>query len=175
MRFRGPTASGVIYENPSGYEKGTIMIKGTVTRGNVVQWYAADPPARIYSKAGSFLAYPSPSTAISGKNCGTTEVSSGTFVIICKKPNAYYANGGTILLPPHVVIRVWDRDVCVGDTQAVIGTIYANKGLTYEHTRTGPEYYAQSSQQPVRNQVEKLQARTWRGEVSVRKYAEDDI
>jgi hypothetical protein len=177
MRFQGPTASGVIYENPSGYERGTIMIKGTTQMGNVVQWFAADPPARIYSKPGSYLAYPSPKTAISGRNCGITEVKNGSFVIICKKPNSYYANGGTILLPPHVVLRVWDRDQNVGDTNAVIGTIYENKGLTYHHERTGPEFYARNTQpyRAVRGQEDILRENTWKGEVSLRKYAEGDL
>jgi hypothetical protein len=173
MRFQGEFASGVIYENPSGYEKGTIMIKGTTRKGNVIQWFAADPPARMYSKPGSYLAYPSPSTAISGKNCGTTEVQNGTFVIICKKPNAYYANGGTILLPPHVNLRVWDRDTVVGDTQAVIGTIYEHKGLTYDHKRTGPEFYANRTN-AIRGQADILRSHAWNGEVSIRKYAEGD-
>lgn len=177
MRFTGESASGVIYENPSGYPKGTIMIKGTVRDGNVVQWFAADPPARVYSKAGSYLAFPSPSMAISGRNCGITEVNNGTFVIICKKPNAYYANGGTILLPPHVTIRVWDRDTKIGDTKAVIGTIYEQKGLTYHHERTGPEFYSRNSYNSngVRGQEDILRNRTWKGEVSVRKYAEGDV
>lgn len=177
MRFQGPSASGVIYENPSGYEKGTIMIKGSVREGNVVQWFAADPPARVYSKAGSYLAYPSPNTAISGRNCGVTDVTNGTFVIICKKPNAYYANGGTILLPPHVILRVWDRDRKIGDTKAVVGTIYEQKGLTYHHERTGPEFYARRNQvsRAVRGQEDILRENTWKGEVSVRKYAEGDV
>lgn len=177
MRFTGESASGTIYENPSGYPRGTIMIKGTVSEGNVVQWFAADPPTRIYSKAGSYLAFPSPSMAISGKNCGVTEVKNGTFVIICKKPNAYYANGGTILLPPHVTIRVWDRDRKIGDTRAVIGTIYEQKGLTYHHERTGPEFYSRNAgnSKAVRGQEDILRNNTWKGEVSVRKYAEGDV
>lgn len=173
MRFDGPTASGIIYENPSGYEKGTIMIKGTVASGNIVQWIAADPPMRIYSKPGSFLAYPSPTHAISGKNCGHAETSNGTFTIICKKPNAYYANGGTILLPPKVTLRVWDRDVCIGDTEAVIGTIYEHKGLTYDHRRTGPSFYASKGTNGSQQNV--LKQMSWKGEVSLRKYAEGDV
>jgi hypothetical protein len=176
MRFQGQFASGVIYENPSGYEKGTIMIKGATQKGNVVEWIAADPPTRIYSKPGSYLAYPSPSMAISGKNCGNSEVLNGTFTIVCKKPNAYYANGGTILLPPHVTLRIWDRDQLIGDTQAVIGTIYENKGLTYHHMRTGPEfYYNKLKNKTVHTQQSILNKNTWKGEVSIRKYAENDI
>lgn len=176
MRFNGPTASGTIYENPSGYEHGTIMIKGTTRSGNVVQWFAADPPARIYSKPGSYLAYPSPKMAISGRNCGVVDVQNGRFVILCKKPNAYYANGGTILLPPHITLRVWDRDIYIGDTNAVIGTIYENKGLTYDHRRTDPSFYAKQEQtRAVRGQEDILRSRVWKGEVSIRKYAEGDV
>ena len=173
MSFEGPTASGMIHHNPAGYPKDTIMIKGTISKGNVVQWIAADPPVRRYSKPGSYLAFPSPSVAISGQNCGTTEVMSGRFTIICKKPNSYYANGGTILLPPHVTIRVWNRDQCVGDTVAVIGTILPNKGLTYDHRRTGPEYYVREKGN-VRSQEQILRESTWKGEMSLRKYAEGE-
>jgi len=172
MKFQGKSASGVIHENPAEYPPGTLMVKGVASTGDVVEWIAADPPARIMSNPGSFLAYPSPQVAISGSNCGTAEIVNGTFIIYLRKPNAYYANGGTILLPPHITIRIWNRGEWVGDTIATLGTILPNKGLTYAPQRTSPMFYTPRDTSTPKSQEQILRDSIWRGEISVRQYAE---
>lgn len=173
MKFRGTFTSGALHENPIGYPENVVMIKGVIQQGNVVQWFAADPPTKRYSGVGSCLAYPSPSLAISGRNCGVVDATSGVYTFVCEKPNTYYANGGSLLLPPHIVIRVWDRDQWIGDDVVVLDTMLAGKELTYSPHRTGPEFYQRTTR--VLTQQQLLEERCSKGEVSVRQYAEGHL
>lgn len=176
VRFSGTATSGAIHRRPAGYDENTILVKGVAPGASAVQWIAADPPSRVLSKAGSYQAFPSPSVAITGNNCGVVEVIGGVYTFVCRAPNAYYANGGTILLPPHITIRVWDRDRCLGDTIATLDTMIPYKGLTYAPARRGPEFYTGNTELPVRSQQQILEARsqlTLGQEIPVRRYAED--
>lgn len=170
MNFNGPSCSGVIHQNPVGYPPNTLMIKGVAPIGDVMEWIAADPPTRITSNAGSYLAFPSSSVAITGANCGAVEIQNGTFVVYLQKPNAYYAN--TALIPPHVILRAWNHGEWVGDTTATIGSILPNKGLTYAPQRTSPLFYSQRHASTPKTQEQLLRDSIWRGEVSIRQFAE---
>lgn len=176
VSFKGTATSGVIHRQPAGYDEHTLMIKGTAPGASAIQWIAADPPQRILSKTGSYQAFPSPNIAITGENCGVVEVVGGVYTFVCRVPNAYYANGGTILLPPHITLRVWDRDRCLGDTVAALDTMIPYKGLTYAPARRGPEFYAEQVGLPARSQQAILESRSKLSlgqEIPVRRYAED--
>jgi hypothetical protein len=176
VTFSGKSTSGVIHRHPAGYDENTIMIRGTAPGATVVQWFAADPAQRVLSKAGSYQAFPSPNIAITGSNCGTVEVAGGVYTFICHVPNSYYANGGTILLPPHITIRVWDHDQCLGDTIATLDTMIPFRGLTYAPQRRDSTFYAGQLGLPPRTQQQILEARSKLAlgqEIPVRRYAED--
>lgn len=176
VSFKGKATSGVIHRHPAGYDNNTIMVKGTAPGATAVQWLAADPPQRRLSRPGSYQAFPSPSVAITGENCGVVAVTGGVYTFVCRVPNSYYANGGTILLPPHITLRVWDRDRCLGDTIATLDTMIPYKGLTYAPARRGPEFYSGQFSLPPRSQQEILEARSTVSlgqEIPVRRYAED--
>lgn len=172
MKFQSQVTSGMIHLSPPGYDDSYIMIKG-VAVGSAVQYIASDPPSKTLSRTGSYQSYPSPEMAITGRNCGIVEIVNGTYTIILKKPNSYYANGGTILLPPHVVLRIWDKDKWVGDGIATLDTMIPFKGLTYAPQRTGPEFYDGNKTLPVRTQQQILEDSAWCGEMSVKRFAED--
>lgn len=174
--FKSTITSGVIHRHPAGYDDDMIMVKGIAPGASAIQWIAADPADRVLSKTGSYQAFPSPKMAISGRNCGVVEVVAGTYTFVCKVPNAYYANGGTILLPPHVTLRAWDNDKCIGDTIATLDTMIPYKGLTYAPSRRGPEFYAGNKSLPARSQQAILESRAQiplGKEIPVRRYAED--
>lgn len=172
MKFDTPYARGVVHRHPAGFDESHILVKG-VSVGDAVQYIAADPPAGRYSKYGSYQAFPSPEVAISGRNTGVVEVKNGTFSFVIPVPNSYYANGGVVLLPPQVVLRVWDRDRWMGDAVVTLDTLIPFKGLTYAPTRTGPEFYAGNEGLPPRSQQKILEDSAWCGEMSVKRYAED--
>ena len=146
MKFQSQVTNGMVHLSPPGYDDSHIMIKG-VAVGSAVQYIASDPPSKTLSRTGSYQSYPSPEMAITGRNCGIVEIVNGTYTIVLKKPNSYYANGGTILLPPHVVLRIWDKDKWVGDGIATLDTMilfhYRNKYIRLEkahHIPTAHEY-----------------------------------
>jgi hypothetical protein len=178
MEFQGTSFGALLRSNPPGYPKGSILVQGTIgrqfiSRGCVVQWIASDPAECRLSRYGSQQAFPSPESAITGKNCGIMECNGGRFEFVVRRPNAYYANGGSILLPPHIRIIVWDKDIILESRPIVLDTILPYKGLTYAPQRTGPEFYAGNERLPVRSQEAIYRSKLYPGEISVKSYAVD--
>jgi len=139
MEFNHSAATGLLYFNMND---NTITVKGAVTslaRDPVIRWIAADPAQKILSRYGSLQAFPNAQMAISGKNCGVMRTKRGNFSFTVKIPNSYYANGGTILIPPHIVLGVHDGNTFIEDN-IVLSHMYPYKGLTWAPQRNGPEF-----------------------------------
>jgi hypothetical protein len=178
MEFQGETFGALLRNDPPGYPKGTLLVQGSIgrqylSRDCVIQWVAADPGECRLSRYGSQQAFPSPESAITGKNCGVQECMGGKFEFVLKRPNAYYANGGTILLPPHIRVIVWDKDIVLESKPIVLDTILPYKGLTYAPQRTGPEFYSGNQRLPPRSQQSIFIQSIHPGLVNTKNYAVD--
>lgn len=110
-----------------------MTVKGKVTaiaRDPIIRWIAADPPNKIFSRFGSFQAFPNPNIAVSGRNCGTMRTKGGEFAFTIDIPNSFYAPGGTILIPPHFILGVHDGDTFSEET-ILLKEMFPLKGLTW--------------------------------------------
>ena len=99
-------------ENQESETSGRFVVKGSLKDSNkngLVKFIAANAPDYRQSYSGSGLPFPNPEIAYENTpNKGTARVVDGNFQFSIDYPNSFYANQGTNLLPPHVLIRLCD-------------------------------------------------------------------
>ena len=94
---------------------GRFLVKGKVNTGNssgLLKYIASSPPDFRTSYAGSGLPFPNTEIAYQNTpNKGAVKLVNGEFSFYIDYPNSFYLNQGTMLLPPHVLIKLCDDSV----------------------------------------------------------------
>ena len=115
IAFSSDDLNGQIVYDPT---EGIYNISGHFTDEHLkmgeVRYFAASPPTRGYSLAGSGLPYANPGQAYGGTpNRGIAQThSDGSFTFKVWEPSAFYVNQGSVLLRPHV--HVYGKDTSSG-------------------------------------------------------------
>ena len=93
---------------------GRFLVKGRVSTSSssgLLKYIASSPPDFRSSYAGSGLPFPNSEIAYQNTpNKGAVKLENGEFSFYIDYPNSFYLNQGTMLLPPHVLIKVCDGD-----------------------------------------------------------------
>jgi hypothetical protein len=141
--------------------KGTLTVNGSikenVNQKTKVLYWASNPMNTRYSFSGSGLPYHSPEQAYSNSvNVGSVNCVNGQFNFTIKFPNSYYLTLGTIYVPPHVHIKLYN-----GETECDYYSIKLGNGLKYRSLssppeRTGAEFYDNVRHLPFRSQEQIL-------------------
>ena len=110
-----------------------------ISKGNnlFVKYWASNPPDMRSSFAGSGLPFPNEEIAFSGsKNCDVVKAYGDRFRFFVKRPNSYYTNMGTQLVPPQVYYQICDKyGNCIGNRGCIqLGTSIPNRRLNYYNT-----------------------------------------
>jgi len=142
---------------------GDIHVKGTIKNlspSSTILYWAACPPDYRQSYTGSGIPFPSPSLAYENTpNKGAVEsTNNGKFEFKIRYPNSYYTGLGTVYMPPHVHIKVCDKN----NSNQKIHTIKLSDGipfrtLTYppppkDYPRCNSTFYSGRDRLPVRTQ-----------------------
>ena len=126
--------------NPNYVVKG--IVPAGISPNTKVNFWAASPPDRMTTFAGSGLPFPNPEMAFENTpNKGAVRAVGGAFQISVQFPNSFYVNMGKTLLPPHVLVKFCDPRSEV--KAIVIGDPIPNRSLT-----SLPGNYTRSSFEP---------------------------
>ena len=139
----------------------SFSVSGNINHYNgeklFVKYTAPNSPTYSTSFAGSGLPYPNEDIAFENTpNRGVVKVVNGTFEILLKYPNSYYINMGTIYIPPHVKLVLFnDKNKQIGDIKNIeLGEGIPFRTLTWPEQRNwniGPLFY-QNNNLTVRTQ-----------------------
>lgn len=126
--------------------KPNYLLKGLVPPGasanTIVNFWAASPPDRMTTFAGSGLPFANPEMAFENTpNRGAVRAVAGAFEIRLQFPNSFYVNMGKTLLPPHVLLRFCEPRSEI--KAVVIGEPIPNRSLT-----SLPGQYTRSNFEP---------------------------
>mgnify|MGYP001183002765 CR=1 FL=1 len=92
--------------------EGRFLVKGKVSSNSsngLLKYIASSPPDFRTSYTGSGLPFPNTEIAYQNTpNKGAVKMENGEFSIYINYPNSFYLNQGTMLLPPHVLVKVCD-------------------------------------------------------------------
>lgn len=142
-----------------------ITIRGTIDAddGDLLEYYAANPPTRTYSYSGTNLPYPNSNVAYCDtKNNGKTLIKNNKYEFTIKYPNAFYAGLGTKYIEPHVIIRVLLKNGLVSQPIFLkLNNGFPYKTLTYSPPpntwpRNSPLFYYGKDDLPIRSQEQIL-------------------
>lgn len=126
--------------NPNYVFRGTVPVG--LSPDTKVNFWAASPPDRMTTFAGSGLPFANPEMAFENTpNRGAVKASGGKFEISLQFPNSFYVNMGKTLLPPHVLVKFCEPRSEV--KAIVIGNPIPNRSLT-----NLPGNYTRSSYEP---------------------------
>ena len=125
---------------------------------SIVRFMAASPADRMTTFAGSGLPFPNPEIAYEGSpNVGAVQAVNGAFEFRLHFPNSFYVNGGTKLLPPHVLVKVCSADS--GGNESETDAILLGAGIPNRFLTNAPGTYTRSSFKPTEwddDQIKKL-------------------
>lgn len=94
----------------------------------LINFWAAAPIDRMAIFAGSGLPFPNPEVAYENTpNKGSVYASNGHSEIRLRFPNSFYVSMGTILLPPHVLLKFCKPKSLIHTV--VLGKTISNKSL----------------------------------------------
>lgn len=139
----------------------TFFVNGNINDHNgnslFIKYSAPNSPTYSTSFSGSGLPYPNEDIAFENTpNRGVVKVINGKFEILLKYPNSYYINMGTIYVPPHVKLALYnDNNTQIGNIKDVfLGEGIPFRTLTWPEQRKwsdGPLFYINNNLR-VRNQ-----------------------
>ena len=99
--------------NITSDSNGNINVNGKL-KDNVngtVRYWAANPPTKSYSHAGSNLPYSSPEVAFqNSNNTGLINTTNGEFSLKLNYPNSYYVGLGSLYVPPTLYLKVCNQE-----------------------------------------------------------------
>lgn len=104
-RFSDPSCHGEIYSD----DDWTYVIRGACreARCHGLRYWAAAPPDLRTSLAGSGLPFANQHMALDqSQNRGVAECHDGRFELRILRPNSYYINQGTTLVPPQLNLQM---------------------------------------------------------------------
>lgn len=144
---------------------GDFLVRGILPNGagdSQIVFWAASPPDMRKSFAGSGLPFPNPEIAFEhSQNKGIAYAQNGEFTFKIKYPNSFYANLGTVFVPPTVYIRICNGEE-KGEIMAIrVGKPIPYRALTYppmpmERPRNGPDFYQPQNRLTLRSQEQIL-------------------
>lgn len=100
-------------ENTENNTSGRFVVKGSLKNNanGIVKFIAANAPDYRQSYSGSGLPFPNAEIAYENTpNKGAARVINGQFKFSIDYPSGFYVNQGTLLLPPHVLVRLCDEN-----------------------------------------------------------------
>lgn len=147
---RGKNSSASIVRDKENPDMLYVKLKLSAPhRFNTLYYQSSAPYDKRQSFAGSGLPFPNPETAYSQHNInqGSVSIQNNSASFVLKRPNSYYINAGTTLVPPHIYIKFGDENLDdVFDDILMIPYIIPYRSLTHHHTRTSVDFY---DQQPL--------------------------
>jgi hypothetical protein len=114
--------------------------------GGVLYWWAAAPPQRGISLAGSCLPFANAIHAYDNTiNRGVISLTSNHVEFDMRYPNAYYIGLGSVYIAPHINFKLEADNLGMRDVME--WTVPINAGVPYRMlaeppARKGPEFYA---------------------------------
>lgn len=127
-------------ENPNYLLKGTVP--ASASGNTTVNFWAASPPDRMTTFAGSGLPFANPEMAFENTpNKGAVKAANGAFEIRLQFPNSFYVNMGKTLLPPHVLLKFCEP-------QSEIKAIIIGESIPHRSLTSLPGEYTRSNFEP---------------------------
>ena len=155
MRVEGKSCNATIIKDGEFFDI-LVSFKGNIKPKTIVKYRAPAPYDKRQSISGSGMPFPNPETAYSGNNpnTGMIKVDGNQIRLRLLRPNTYYINAGTTLVPPHLYIQIGKYEDLL-----MIPYMLPHKSLTFPKERTGPEFYFKPNL-PARNQYVILEENT---------------
>lgn len=144
--------------------KDKISVNGVIKSLNdnpKILYWASNPPTNGGSFSGSGLPYPNPEVAYENTpNSGSLIAVNKRFSFELEMPNAYYIGLGSLYVPPHFHIKVFDTDSSSRYTTVKINDGIPFRTLTHpapptQHPRNGAMFY-HTPEQEIRSQEQIL-------------------
>jgi hypothetical protein len=125
--------------------------------GGVLEYMAASPATRGYSRLGSGLPFADHAQAFHNTpNSGRHLLLDGFFTVHIEKPNSFYAGMGRFLVPPTLYVRYYSRGKQIERSIRLCSAAAATRShiglLNWPKSRQGPSFYATHLDLPVRSQ-----------------------
>ena len=137
MRVEGKLTNATIVKDGEYFDI-LVTFKGSLPNNMDVSYRAPAPFDKLQSVGGSGLPFPNAEVAYSGQNpnCGVAKVTGNQIRVRLLRPNSYYINAGTTLVPPHLYLKFSKHDDLL-----MIPYLVPHRALTHSKHRTGPEFY----------------------------------